>query len=170
MNKKGFALLETLIVVVILSASLLTIYKAYSYSVRNETIRLYYDDVAYIYETNYVKDIIKETNYVDVINHSDILYDITENLNSEQLSAFNVEKLYLFKADYDLMAVCSDGEIFSGNNELCNNSFASASENLIKYLRYLGNETYEEDEYLIVAVYKNDATYYASLSMGVHHE
>ncbi len=53
MNKKGFALLETLIVVVIISGSLITLYYAYNYSVINENIRLYYDDVNYIYKTKY---------------------------------------------------------------------------------------------------------------------
>lgn len=50
-NKKGFAFVETIITVVILSASLLYLYSTYNAIISDEKVRLYYDDPAFIYYT-----------------------------------------------------------------------------------------------------------------------
>ena len=49
MNKKGFAFIETIITIVILSSALLYLYSSYSAIISEEETRLHYDDVAYIY-------------------------------------------------------------------------------------------------------------------------
>ena len=49
MKKTGFAFIETIITIVILSASLLYLYNSYDAIISDEEMRLYYDDVAHIY-------------------------------------------------------------------------------------------------------------------------
>ena len=65
MGKKGFAFIETIITVVLLSTSLLYLYNSYSSIISGEETRLYYDDPAYIYKTNYVRKFLEENTDIE---------------------------------------------------------------------------------------------------------
>lgn len=75
-NNKGFVLIETIIVTVVLAASLLYLYFSYSSTLIREKTRLQYDDVSYIYKAEYLKKIIKENMDEDIFNKAyDDAYD-----------------------------------------------------------------------------------------------
>ena len=65
MNKKGFAFIETIITIVILSSALLYLYSSYSAIISEEETRLHYDDVAYIYYTNNVRKFLEEYSNIE---------------------------------------------------------------------------------------------------------
>ncbi len=60
MNNKGFTYIETIITIVILLTSLMLLYSIYSKILTSEKNRLYYDNIAYVYKTQYIKQIISE--------------------------------------------------------------------------------------------------------------
>ena len=62
MNNKGYVLLETIIVVTILSVVLLSLYTSFSDAANRNTKYRHYDNTEYIYKTNNVKKII--INYI----------------------------------------------------------------------------------------------------------
>lgn len=66
-KKNGFAFIETIVTIVILSASLLYLYSSYSTIISDEESRLYYNDVAYIYKTNYIREFLEENSNLDNI-------------------------------------------------------------------------------------------------------
>jgi len=65
-NKKGFVLIETIITITVLAASLLYIYASFNNVLIKEKTRINYDDPAYIYRTYYLKEFFKnyELDYV----------------------------------------------------------------------------------------------------------
>ena len=73
-NKKGFIFIETIITVVVLITTLVFLYSSYSSVVTVERKRLYHDDIAYIYKTKYIADVLKETinetKFNDAVNNS----------------------------------------------------------------------------------------------------
>ena len=63
MNKKAFTIIETLIVVVMMTTALLIIYRIYNLNINNEKKRLVYDDVVDIYKINNIKNyLVRESN------------------------------------------------------------------------------------------------------------
>ena len=60
-NNKGFVFIETIITAVILLTTLLLLYKSYSDVIIKEKRRLYYDDIAYIYKTIAIRDVLKKS-------------------------------------------------------------------------------------------------------------
>lgn len=55
-EKKGFAFIETIVTIVVLSVSLLAIYSNFSNVLIKEKRRVNYDDVAYVYRAFYLKN------------------------------------------------------------------------------------------------------------------
>ena len=70
LNNKGFIYIETIITAVILLTALVLLYASYSNAIATERRRLYYDDVAYIYETLTIRDIFKKSVNIDKFNNS----------------------------------------------------------------------------------------------------
>lgn len=62
MKKNGFVFIETLIVMVVLTSSLLLLYTSFNRVLQLEKIRIQYDDVNYIYRTWYVKRTLDHLN------------------------------------------------------------------------------------------------------------
>ena len=63
-KKNGFAFIETIVTIVILSAALIYLYSSYSAIITEEERRVYYDDTSFIYYTNYVRKFLEE--YADL--------------------------------------------------------------------------------------------------------
>ena len=55
-NKKGFAIIETLITTVVLTTALVSLYVLFNNMMIKEKRRVYYDDPLYIVRANYVYD------------------------------------------------------------------------------------------------------------------
>jgi len=90
-NKKGFIYIETIITVVVLMTTLVFLYSSYSNVVTAERIRLYHDDIAYVYKTKHIRDVV-----VDTLDEAKFETAINMKLdgigpNSSYLYIFNVE-------------------------------------------------------------------------------
>lgn len=100
MNKKGFVLMETIVVIVVVSVALLTIFSSYNKILSKLRTENKYDTSEYIYITKYIKDYMQNNQSSLEINVDDISDNITNYLskisNSNNLkSLYGVEKIYL---------------------------------------------------------------------------
>lgn len=60
MKNKGFVLMETIVVIVVISVALLTIFSSYNKILRKVKSENKYDTSEYIYMTNYIKEYLQE--------------------------------------------------------------------------------------------------------------
>lgn len=150
--KKGFALLETLVVITFLCVSMLMLYGTFSSMARNSKNNLLYDDAANIYDVNFLKEYLKENGLNDVIN-SDFNIKILNcndfgNSCDTLVKKMDIKDIYLIK--YDL-------------REVDNNSM------LTNYLKSLSNK--DNYKYRLVAEFEHAETYkYASIGVGEENE
>lgn len=93
MNKKGFVFIEMIVTTVILIVALLLLYSTYSKVIANEKQRLYFDDIAYVYKAENVRDVV-----ADSIDNNNFYKNINENKNGyvylfgPQSDIFNEDK------------------------------------------------------------------------------
>ncbi len=157
--KKGFVFIETVITVVILSASLLYLYSSYNDIVVKEERRLYYDDVSHIYKANYVRNFLEKYSDIEalkeyVFNRSYVINigpdfdgmfidtNITNNMKSSfntLFNGFNINQIVLVSSE--LLRDCKDS-----SNTKCDTSNLSYSLN--SYLNTLNKDNY--DTYLVI--------------------
>lgn len=107
MNKKGFVLMETIVVIVVISVALLTIFSSYNKILRKVKTENKYDTSEYVYMTNYIKEYLEDKSVtiselypctVDSTTGDEIcdVLDINPITISEStISNFNVEKVYI---------------------------------------------------------------------------
>lgn len=100
--KKGFTLLETIIVITFVSVSLLLLYNTFINLVNNKDKDLLYDDVSNIYKTYYLKEYLflnkPNLNFDNnIVSLSCSNFSIS-NCNA-LLSQLNVHNMYLVKND-----------------------------------------------------------------------
>lgn len=167
MNKKGFIFIETVVTVVVLSTSLLLLYSSYSNTIYKEKDKIYYDDLAYIYRTNYIKKFLIENSNIENIKKNDknasSFFDTTyivtigtgfDNMfTSEQIKMkesldniyanFNINQMILMKSD-----ILNDCEDLQKPN--CKNSYENISFGMANYIRSLNPEY---SEYFLVVEY-----------------
>ena len=145
--KKGFALLETMIVITFLAVSLLLLYSTFSGMVNNSKKNYLYDDASLIYKTYYVKEYLLQNNLEDYYNKEDIIELSDNNFNEgvkKLVNDLDIQKMYLIK--YDLQ------------------DYAKLDNNLKNYLNTLTND--EDFLYRLVVEYNIDnMTFYASIGM-----
>lgn len=161
MNNKGFIFIETIITVVILSSTLILLYNTYSNAISDEKDRLHYDDVAYIYRTNYIRNfLVEHSNLNDVKDFSfDNSYAVTigpylgsmfteEQMNQNYPTSFqtlydtfNINQIVLVKSDY--ISRC-----YQDTDPLCSASHNGLGLNLTNYLKSLNDISYQY--YLVV--------------------
>ena len=92
MNKKGFVLMETIVVIVVVSVALLTIFSSYNKILSKLRTENKYDTSEYIYMTKYIKDSMNaHTAVQDIVTEN----NITNYTNSNLSSLYGVEKIYL---------------------------------------------------------------------------
>lgn len=99
MKNKGFVLMETIIVIVVISVALLTIFSSYNKILRKVKTENKYDTSEYIYMTEYIKKYLS-TSSLSPIKISDINEtNIDDNEYSDLLSNnnFDVKKIYILK-------------------------------------------------------------------------
>ena len=160
-NKKGFAFVETIITVVILSASLLYLYSTYNAIISDEKVRLYYDDPAFIYYTNYVRKFLEEYSDIENVKKNyfndtyivtlgtgfDALFNETEKadnrINSleEIVKSFKINQMILVKSE--MFDNC-----YEGSEKYCKSSISNLSYNMQKYVNSLSDTKY--DYYLVI--------------------
>ena len=99
MNKKGFVLMETIVVIVVVSVELLTIFSSYNKILSKLRTENKYDTSEYIYITKYIKDYMQRTmniteNYINNIISDSKITNFADNSNNLK-SLYGVEKIYL---------------------------------------------------------------------------
>lgn len=162
MKNKGFVFIETIVTVLVLSTSLLYLYNSYNNIIDKEETRVYYDDVAYIYKTNYIKRFLEENANIEYVkseafkesyvtsigNAFDNFFNeaqLAENMNNTLeniLNNFRVNQMFLVKRNY--IDEC-DGSETSGK---CYFNATDNAYNLTNYIKSI-NDT-KHDYYLVV--------------------
>ena len=123
MNNKGYVLLETIIVLTILSVVLVSLYTSFSDAAsKNEKYR-HYDNTEYIYKTNNVRKIIK--NYV--VNN-DISLESNNIICSNYLNKKCNDIEYLEELGVKAVYIISDKNI------------EGVEPTTLKYIKYLNIE------------------------------
>lgn len=144
--KRGFALLETIIVITFVAVSLLMLYGTFTNMIEKKERSLMYDDVSHIYELYYLKeylllDGIDDSSSIKKLTCDDFNYSSCSILFKE----FSILELYLVPYGYEVDA---------------NYSFYS-------YYQTLSND--EEYDYLLVARFLiEDRDNYASIGVNIH--
>ena len=143
--KRGFALLETIIVITFLSVSLLLLYGTFKGMVDNSKKNILYDDVSNIYIAYYLKELFLLNN--TIMPNEDInVLDCNDFKACSLYEAFNINKIYFTL--YDLKDY---------NKE-------SFSSNFNNYLLSLSNK--DNYKYRFIVEFNNDKTYsYASVGL-----
>ena len=105
MNKKGFVLMETIVVIVVVSVALLTIFSSYYKILSKIKSENKYDTSEYIYITKYIKEyLLVNNNNIsletsgDDINISSTITDYSEKIKNNGIDlkkTFGVKKIYL---------------------------------------------------------------------------
>ncbi len=157
-RKGGFAFIETIVTVVVLSASLLYLYNSYSSIINDEEKRLYYDDVAYIYKTNYLRAFLEEysnleslkfsfdNSYIITIgyDYQGLFNEVNASMNrsfAKIINNYNVNQILIVKAD--MFNECVDYTL-----DICKRSFENVNFNMKKYINTLNDTSYSY--YLVV--------------------
>lgn len=152
--KKGFALLETLIVITFLMVSLLLLYGTFSNMLSNSKKNILYDNASNIYKAYYVKEYLSlgslpniETNDIKEITCNEINISGCTTL----LNELEITKLYI--ANINLKEY--DKEKYTSN--------------LNNYLDTLSNKSNNKYR-LILEFNKEDILAFASIEIGDNHE
>ena len=105
--KKGFALLETIIVITFVTVSLLLLYGTFTSMIDNSRKNLLYDDAANVYKMYFLKEYL-ELNQLDQYMNRDIVSLSCDDFQFASCSSimddFQIDHLYLVKyglKDYD---------------------------------------------------------------------
>ena len=160
LHKKGFSFIETIVTIVVLSTSLLYLYSSYSNIITNEERRLTYDDVSYIYKTNYVKkylesytniERIKETDFANVNSYVLTIGSNYGNLSTNSnvsteletiMNGFHIYRIVLVDAHIFLDCTFSDRDttkcVAEGDCK-CFNSKENITSNMQNYLKSLNS-------------------------------
>ena len=177
MMKKGFLLLETIVVIFVLCTLLITLYIAYSNTTNTVKSQLHYDNTEYVYKTYILKSfleekIINEANYS--CSNCESVYIFCSNQNSSQVTSClnlptNSDDDYYLQAVVRKMKINAiyitkwDTTTFKDNPEIMSIFEATTQ----RYIRSLNPIKKEEETYRIIIMFENenDSTIeYASLS------
>lgn len=164
MQKKGFVLMETIVVIVVISVALLTIFSSYNKILRKVKTENKYDTSEYIYMTEYIKKYLT-TNSCAEIPISNI-YPNDKNVNLNELysvdfcnikiknnNKFPIKRIYILtninNFNKDINSASLNG--FSVDNVTKNSDLFDAY--MIDYIRKL--DVSDNDKLLIVEYERN---------------
>lgn len=153
MKKKGFVLLETLIVLVVVVVSMLGLFLTYSFVFKNLKQGKHYDNINDVYKLNIFFGVLKDKNPLPSTDNSGFV--LIDSSNCTYYFDSNCSKLYL-KVGFDKIIYTS-----SDLNTILNNP--SGLDNTdINYIKKLEHGY----SYLIGVYEKNGEKYYASLKVS----
>lgn len=168
-NKKGFVLIETIVTITVLAASLLYIYSHFNNILIKEKTRLYYDDPAYIYRTYYLKEFFKANDIgfvLSLINDDNPLVVIgceyeglfepgssEKNACNKLWNSLGISKVAVGLNQLKYIRNCS----MTSSDTKCSylNYFSIEQRN---YMKSLGNITKEKELIMIVEYLESDAS------------
>ena len=168
MKKNGFVFIETIVAIVVLTASLLLLYSSFSKILQTERTRVYYDNVSYVYRTWNIQKMINDLGINSLLNDSN--YNIIKNLKNgnwitdinkknlfnEMIVDFEIEKLLVFKTDLlNELKKCTK----NSTNSYCD----GFDDNMIKYIKSISFT--EKPLNILIVEYKsqgnNSKNYYS---------
>ena len=131
--------METIVVIVVISIALLTIFSSYNKILSKVRTENKYDTSEYLYMTEYIKKYLKEVDPTTII---------VNKVSDSTINNFNVEKIYILKClNGDDKNLCVNNKGFSGNE-------TKFDAYMIDYIRKL--DVRDKDE-LIIVEYKKEA-------------
>ena len=97
MNKKAFVLMETIVVIVVISVALLTIFASYNKILSKVKTENKYDTSEYIYMTYYIKEYLRNRSTLITLSTFDMenSSDNPTNYYQNNFDVFNVKGVYL---------------------------------------------------------------------------
>ena len=132
MNNKGFVFIETIIVTVVLTTTLIFLYSNFNKNLNNEKKRLYYDDIAYVYKTIYIRDALLKSINEEVfdmainddnsLNRNSLKNNFVYLFNSESKFCVNYENntSLTCNSSTDYKSIYKDNTLIKNLNELYN--------------------------------------------------
>lgn len=99
LNKKAFVLLETIVVITVLSVTLIVLYASYSKIISDSRKKMFYDNTEYIYKTSVIRKYLEpKINIATSLGDSAYHVYCSNTLDSyKNCNATNVEGHDLFK-------------------------------------------------------------------------
>lgn len=132
MKNKGFVLMETIVVIVVISVALLTIFSSYNKILRKVKTENKYDTSEYIYMTKYIKDHITSPKVIDIcpnitsnptattcgtpqdLSNGNVTTNLTTSIISGLENIYGVNKIYILtninNFDKNISSNASDGK------------------------------------------------------------
>ena len=158
-KKNGFAFIETIVTIVILSAALIYLYSSYSAIITEEERRVYYDDTAFIYYTNYVRKFLEEYADLNTIKSNAFKETYITTIGAEYEGLFESNKSMMkeslekivqsFKINQIILVDSKMfDECFSNTEDKCDRSLENLGYNLKTYINTINDTSYEY--YLVV--------------------
>lgn len=149
MTKKGFVFIETIIVIVLLSVGIASMYSLMSNITTDIKMRKYFDNISDLYKTNIIRNNTKKnltgSTYLEITKDNCTSY-MNSNCNS-LLTDLEVERVVINFTNLDNII----------------NSDTTLPNSLNEYLKTINS--YKTNKYIIVNYKYNNKNYYASLEV-----
>lgn len=165
-NKKGFVLIETLVVMCVVTLSLLMLYKMYSTVSENLKNRKYYDNINDVYKVNAIEEIIssfeldkENENNIDFIRikYDSIEDEISCNYNDNTDCSNTKDGSNIVFKELEVK------NIYLNRTSITNLNDSTNVDNSAKeYIKTLD----ETKQYIIVNFERNGIDFYSSLEVG----
>lgn len=149
MTKKGFVFIETIIVIVLLSVGIASMYSLMSNITTDIKMRKYFDNISDLYKTNIIRNNTNKnltgSTYLEITKDNCTSY-MSSNCNS-LLTDLEVERVVISLTNLDNII----------------NSDTTLPNSLNEYLKTINS--YKTNKYIIVNYKYNNKNYYASLEV-----
>ena len=149
MTKKGFVFIETIIVIVLLSVGIASMYSLMSNITTDIKTRKYFDNISDLYKTNIIRNNTNKnltgSTYLEITKDNCTSY-MSSNCNS-LLTDLEVERVVINFTNLDNII----------------NSDTTLPNSLNEYLKTINS--YKTNKYIIVNYKYNNENYYASLEV-----
>lgn len=149
MTKKGFVFIETIIVIVLLSVGIASMYSLMSNITTDIKMRKYFDNISDLYKTNIIRNNTNKnltgSTYLEITKDNCTSY-MSSNCNS-LLTDLEVERVVIN---------------FTNSDNIIN-SDTTLPNSLNEYLKTINS--YKTNKYIIVNYKYNNKNYYASLEV-----
>lgn len=149
MTKEGFVFIETIIVIVLLSVGIASMYSLMSNITTDIKMRKYFDNISDLYKTNIIRNNTKKnltgSTYLEITKDNCTSY-MSSNCNS-LLTDLEVERVVINFTNLDNII----------------NSDTTLPNSLNEYLKTINS--YKTNKYIIVNYKYNNKNYYASLEV-----
>lgn len=148
-NKNGFVFIETIIVIVLLSVGIASMYSLMSNITTDIKMRKYFDNISDLYKTNIIRNNTNKnltgSTYLEITKDNCTSY-MSSNCNS-LLTDLEVERVVISFTNLDNII----------------NSDTTLPNSLNEYLKTINS--YKTNKYIIVNYKYNNKNYYASLEV-----